>query len=82
MARELLPRDRCSGDCLLKSRAKEWSGDSWPNSSDMVECSGDFESCICVRLLVFGEVSGEIDMGLGLSSLDGDPSASWKVVGV
>ncbi len=39
-------------------------------------------SCICVKLLVFGEMSGEMDIGLGLSSLDGDPSASWKVVGV
>ncbi len=27
VARELLPTDGCSGDCLLKSKAKEWSGD-------------------------------------------------------
>lgn len=82
VAPELLPPDGCSGDCLLKSMAREWSGDSWPNSIDMVECSGDFESGRFVRLFDFGDVSGDIDMGRGLSSLDGDPSASWKVVGV
>ncbi|TNN68113.1 hypothetical protein EYF80_021596 [Liparis tanakae] len=80
VAREPPPTDRCSGDCRLKSSAKEWSGESWPNSIDIVECSGDLVSC--VRLFLFGEMSGEIDMGLGQSSLDGDPSASWKVVGV
>ena len=82
VARELPANEGCSGDCLLKSKAKEWSGESWPNSTEVVDCSGDLASCACALIFAFGELSGEMDIGLGLSSLEGEPSASWKGVGV